>query len=237
MLKKTFFSLAVLLAGLAFTACSSDSDNNDNSDKVGNFNIVRTTPLVDPDTYTTNTVESNYQSKLFGNEAIDGCAELVTNLERANMAIASAQLTESQEAYLRKVLENLVSNVIVPTYTQLADDVENLEATLHGLKVSTITQAQINKACDDFKKARQHWERSEAFLMGAASDFDIDPTIDSWPLDRSLLLDYFNKGMNDEMLENASILGFHALEFILFRNGQNQPQGSRVESQRHLYQL
>jgi hypothetical protein len=56
--------------------------------------------------------------------------------------------------------------------------------------------------------------------MGAASDFDIDPTIDSWPLNRSLLLAYFNNGMNDEMLEDATILGFHALEFILFRNGQ-----------------
>ena len=56
--------------------------------------------------------------------------------------------------------------------------------------------------------------------MGAAADFDIDPTIDSWPLNRSLLLTYFNNGMNDEMLEDATILGFHALEFILFRNGQ-----------------
>ena len=28
--------------------------------------------------------------------------------------------------------------------------------------------------------------------------------------------------MNDEMLEDATILGFHALEFILFRNGQNR---------------
>jgi hypothetical protein len=41
-------------------------------------------------------------------------------------------------------------------------------------------------------------------------------------LNRSLLLDYFNKGMNDEMLEDATTLGFHALEFILFRNGQNR---------------
>ncbi|MBR0390550.1 MAG: imelysin, partial [Prevotella sp.] len=79
-----------------------------------------------------------------------------------------------------------------------------------------------DKACADFKQARQNWERSEAFLMGAASDFDIDPTIDSWPLNRSLLLNYFNNGMNDEMLEDATILGFHALEFILFRNGQNR---------------
>jgi hypothetical protein len=118
------------------------------------------------------------------------------------------------------VLENIVSNVIVPTYTQLADETEALESTLKGLTVSTITQAQINSACEDFKKARQYWERSEAFLGGAASDFDIDPTIDSWPLNRSLLLSYFNNGMSDEMLEDATILGFHALEFILFRDGQ-----------------
>ena len=58
--------------------------------------------------------------------------------------------------------------------------------------------------------------------MGAASDFDIDPTIDSWPLNRTLLLSYFRGGMNDEMLDDATILGFHALEFILFRNGRIQ---------------
>lgn len=118
------------------------------------------------------------------------------------------------------MLSGLVSNVIVPTYTKLADDVEDLEKTLNGLTTNNITQAQINKACEDFKDARENWERSEAFLMGAASDFDIDPTIDSWPLNRSLLLSYFQGGMKPEMLEDATILGFHALEFILFRNGQ-----------------
>ena len=141
-------------------------------------------------------------------------------LGKANTAIASAKLNETQEQYLREVLKTLVSNVIVPTYTALADNVEDLEKTLNGLTVQTITQTQINKACDDFKAARLYWERSEAFLGGAASDFDIDPTIDSWPLNRTLLLNYFNNGMNDEMLDDASILGFHALEFILFRDGQ-----------------
>ena len=131
-----------------------------------------------------------------------------------------SELNADQEAYLRNVLSGLVSNVIVPTYTKLADDVEDLEKTLNGLTVSTITQTQINKACEDFKSARENWERSEDFLMGAASDFDIDPTIDSWPLNRSLLLSYFQGGMKPEMLEDATILGFHALEFILFRNGQ-----------------
>ena len=220
-MKKHFIlPAAVLLGALTFTSCSGDDDDDTLDDT--EFNIVKTTPTVDDDTYPQNTTEANYSSKSFGNTAIEACMGLVKELNKANAAIASSRLSEQQEAYLRKVLENLVSDVIVPTYTKLADDVEDLEKTLNGLTVSTITQAQIDKACTDFKQARQNWELSEAFLMGAASDFDVDPTIDSWPLNRSLLLNYFNTGMSDEMLEDQTILGFHALEFILFRNGQNR---------------
>ncbi len=195
-MRKLFkFAMMFAMAGMmatGFTACSSNDDDNDDK----------------------------FSDRTYGQNAIDACANVVTQLENANKVISSTNLSAEQEAYLRNVLTGLVSNVIVPTYTKLADDVEDLEKTLNGLTVNTITQSQIDKACEDFKAAREKWERSEAFLMGAASDFDIDPTIDSWPLNRTLLLSYFNNGMNDEMLEDATILGFHALEFILFRNGQ-----------------
>ena len=217
-MKKIIYSFALLMGMMTFTACSSDSDNN--GDDNNQFDIVKINPIVDQDNYSANIVAANYSNKTFGMTAIDGCIDLVGELEAANAVIASSKLSEAQEAYLRKVLETLVSNVIVPTYTKLADETEALESTLNGLTVNTITQAQINSACDDFKQARKYWEQSEAFLMGAASDFDVDPTIDSWPLNRTLLLSYFNNGMNEEMLEDATILGFHALEFILFRDGQ-----------------
>ncbi len=216
-MKKYFiWSMALLMGAMTVTSCSDDDDKNDDNNT--EFSIVKTTPLVDQTSYALNT--NGYDNKQFGNTAMDACDDLANQLVRANNVIGSAKLSEAQEEYLYKVLENLVDNVIVPTYTKLADDTEDLEKTLNGLTVSSITQAQINKACEDFKGARENWERSEAFLGGAAADFDIDPTIDSWPLNRSLLLDYFHNGMNDEMLEDATILGFHALEFILFRNGQ-----------------
>lgn len=189
---------ALLMGAMTFTACNSDSDNN------------------------TNNNDEKYKDKTYGISAIDACAQTVTQLTKANEVIAKAALTADQETALRQVLVNLVNNVIVPTYTDLANDVEDLEKTLNGLTTSTITQAQIDKACADFKAARQHWERSEAFLGGAASDFSIDPTIDSWPLDRAELLDYFKGGMKAEIEDESTILGFHALEFILFRNGQNR---------------
>ena len=201
MKKILMFGMALLMS-LSFTACSSDSDNNENGSGTD--------------------TEAKYKDKSYGNSAIDACMGTITELTKANAAIAKSSLSAEQEAALRNVLTNLVNNVIVPTYTDLANDVEDLEKTLNGLTVSTITQAQIDKACADFKAARQHWERSEAFLGGAASDFSIDPTIDSWPLDRAELLAYFKGGMKAEIEDESTILGFHALEFILFRNGQNR---------------
>ena len=204
-MKKIIYLSLALMMSLSFAACSSDDDKN-NTPGDGSESTISD--------------DAKYKDRSYGQAAIKACGDVVTNLEAANLAIATSELNAEQEAYLRNVLSGLVSNVIVPTYTKLADDVEDLEKTLNGLTASTITQAQINKACEDFKAARENWERSEAFLMGAASDFDIDPTIDSWPLNRSLLLSYFQGGMKPEMLEDATILGFHALEFILFRNGQ-----------------
>ena len=217
-MKKFFIlSAAVLMGAVTFTSCSSDDDNKSESN---DFAVTETKPIVDEDNYSLNTDAASYKVKSFGEGAVDGCADIVSELEAANAIIGSAKLNEAQESYLREVLKNLVNNVIVPTYTKLADNTEALEKTLKGLTTASITQAQIDEACKDFKAARMYWEQSEAFLGGAASDFDVDPTIDSWPLNRSLLLNYFNNGMNDEMLDDATILGFHALEFILFRDGQ-----------------
>ena len=199
MMKKLFLlSVAFLMGAMTFTSCSSNDDDNKSGDT------------------------SKYSNKMYGQDAISKCELLITQLKAANTAIGTAQLTSDQDKFLRNILTGVVNNVIIPTYTDLANDVEDLEKTLNGLTTSTITQAQIDKACTDFKKARQHWERSEAFLMGAASDFSIDPTIDSWPLDRKELLDYFKGGMKAQIEDESSILGFHALEFILFRNGQNR---------------
>ncbi len=199
MKKLLIYSMALFIGALTFTSCSDDNNDEPKSDK--------------------------YSDKSYGQEAINACNTLNDALVEANEVIGTATLTENQTAQLRSIVAHVVDDVIVPTYTDLADDAEELQKALNDLDVNSIKQSDIDKACSAFKKARQHWERSEAFLMGPASDFDIDPTIDSWPLNRSLLIDYLSSGSTDfteEMLEDASIRGFHALEFVLFRNGKNR---------------
>ena len=96
----------------------------------------------------------------------------------------------------------------------------------------TYTQAQIDGVCATFLEARKWWEQSEAFLYGAATAYGIDPHIDSWPLDKDKLakslsnpetiadLDADGAGAADEV--GAASLGFHGIEFIFFRDGNNR---------------
>ncbi len=103
---------------------------------------------------------------------------------------------------------------------------------------SNITEAKLEAAAAAWVSARKYWENSEAFLFGPAGDYAIDPRIDSWPLDQSALETLLTNANNmagfyadadddesdpvayaGELLGNT-LLGFHAVEFILFNAGE-----------------
>lgn len=140
------------------------------------------------------------------------------------------------------ILEQYVNNTISPTYKNLATNTEQLVTDLQALRADK-SQSNLNHACETFLTARAWWEKSEAFLFGAASDFGIDPHIDSWPLD----VDAFNTMMANtaqiqamdaedgdeyagEKLGN-SLLGFHGIEYILFSNGTPKSVGEITDLQ------
>ena len=146
----------------------------------------------------------------------------------------------SSDKEMQKVAKNYVQEVVYPTYQALASNARTLYSAAQTLYKSaekgTMTQDEINAACEAFKNTRQEWERSEAFLFGSATDNELDPHIDSWPLDR----DELEKALNNQTLiagfksENPakfvsehntdfqSVLGFHGMEFVLFRNGAHR---------------
>ncbi len=136
----------------------------------------------------------------------------------------------TNSAEVKTLLTDYVNNVVRLTYRNLADATIELEADCRNLQNSK-TQANVQKTVETWLKARRYWEQSEAFLYGPATLRGIDPHIDSWPLDKTNL---------DNLLGNANImanfdagyatnnltgglLGFHALEYVLFRDGQARP--------------
>lgn len=88
------------------------------------------------------------------------------------------------------------------------------------------SQAALDQACADWKVARANWENTEAFLFGAADVYSIDPHTDTWPVAANDLANVLRdeKAMSnlDNFIKtaNAGILGYHGLEYVLFREGQ-----------------
>ena len=81
-MKTKFILLGALVMGaMTFTSCSSDDDKNNDETA---FNVTETAPLVDEDNYDLNTTAANYSVKSFGESAVDGCADVVSQLEAAN---------------------------------------------------------------------------------------------------------------------------------------------------------
>lgn len=156
---------------------------------------------------------------------------LVATLTLASCSKDNDNNTGSDDSKAAAVAEQFVDHTVAPTYSALAAKTELLASQLATLKANP-TDAGVREACETFLAAREAWEKSEAFLFGAAGDFGVDPHIDSWPLDE----DAFNTLMNSpamidaldseegdvvagERLGNA-LLGFHGIEYILFRDGQ-----------------
>ena len=138
---------------------------------------------------------------------------------------------EANKAQKEAIVKQYLNHTVYPTYAQLAEKTDALVGNLDALKANK-TQANVNAATATFLEARHWWELSEAFLFGAASDFGIDPHIDSWPLDEdafnnlmaspnmiAMLADDEDGTVAGEQLGNA-LLGFHGIEYILFRDGE-----------------
>ena len=138
---------------------------------------------------------------------------------------------DTKDAAYKEIASQYLDNTVIVTYRNLADNAEKLVEDLKSVQ-SSKTDANVAKACETFLTARMWWERSEAFLFGAAADFGIDPHIDSWPLDRAGLVAEMSNQSHIEALAaedgdvwagahlGPELLGFHGIEYIIFEAGQ-----------------
>lgn len=146
-------------------------------------------------------------------------------------------LSEKEQS-LQAATRAYVSNTVLPTYSDMADASIRMRDLCRTMQqkhsAGTLTDADIKAAGDAWKQARKSWELSEAFLFGPAANHNIDPHIDSWPLDKAAmdnLLVQIRNG-NAWSLENNGgygLIGFHAVEYMLYELSEDG-QASRVHS-------
>lgn len=131
----------------------------------------------------------------------------------------------AKETALKSAVEAYVDNTVRPTYSAMADAAITMCDLCHAMQdkhaAGTLTSGDVNAAGDAWKLARKNWELSEAFLFGPAANHNIDPHIDSWPLDKAAmesLLSQIRNGSSWSLENNGGygLIGFHSVEFMLF---------------------
>lgn len=166
--------------------------------------------------------------------------------------------TDKQEEALKAVVTDYVNNTVVPTYRGLADASMKLADMCDRMcesGVDGLDEATIRSAGEAWIEARRYWELSEAWLYGAAADYNIDPHIDTWPLDKAAMEAMLsNEGQMSHMSDRESageyvgsslgqgLLGFHAIEYMLFEPSSTsatttQPRPASRFTQNELYYL
>ncbi len=131
----------------------------------------------------------------------------------------------AKEQTLSDAVADYVDHTVLPTYSSMADAAVELMDLCRTMQTKhaagTLTTSDIEAAGKAWKQSRKSWELSEAFLFGPAANHNIDPHIDSWPLDKAAMDDLLKdiragKTWSLSNTGGSGLIGFHAVEYVLF---------------------
>ena len=157
------------------------------------------------------------------------CAACVISM--AACTGASTEVTSEKEEALERAMTPYVNNTVIATYRGMADEglllLGQCEQILAAQEAEQDYAALMTQAQTSWRAMRKYWEQSEAFLFGPVVAHDIDPHIDSWPLDFNAMNSLLNNASQMAQIEEEggayvgdklgyALKGFHAAEYLLF---------------------
>lgn len=126
-----------------------------------------------------------------------------------------------------KILNDFAYNIALATYVEMESKMNIFYLSCVQFD-STLSQQDLISARNAWKNVRSVWEQSEAFLFGPVSTDNIDPGIDTWPIDHNSLDSLFQtsvaftQGFMNSL--DDGLKGYHPAEFILWGvNGNKVP--------------
>lgn len=125
----------------------------------------------------------------------------------------------------KDILTDAANTVAKESYEDLAAKATALLTTIQTLNTTT-NDANLTASRNAWKSIRETWEQTEAWLFGPVSANDIDPRIDTWPVDFNDLEAILSGSATlDETYVNGleeSLKGFHPIEYLLWGQDGNK---------------
>ena len=121
----------------------------------------------------------------------------------------------------RNAIDSYVNDFTIPTLTSLDDSAGALLARVETF-VGAPSAENLAAARSAWVASRVPWERSEAALFGPVDFYGFDPSLDTWPVNRTDLEAVLSSStaLNDQSVANLdnALKGFHTIEYLLFGN-------------------
>lgn len=147
----------------------------------------------------------------------------------ASLAIGSCKdkdddtaVTPAESATTSKVLASFASNIAIANLADLEAKAQALDIAINTY-ITTSSQSTLTAAQQGWYSTRISWEQSESFLFGPVATKELDPAIDSWPVNFVDIDSVVNGNATytEEFINSLdpTLKGFHPIEYLLF--GQN----------------
>ncbi|MFV0469735.1 MAG: imelysin family protein [Dysgonomonas sp.] len=119
-------------------------------------------------------------------------------------------------------IDTYVDDVVIVTYSDMKDKCWALYDAVEAFNAEP-SQDGLNAVCAAWRAARIPWEQSEGFLFGPAERLSLDPSLDSWPLDKDQIDKILNSNIDidETSIASSNVHGFHTIEYLIF-SGENQ---------------
>jgi len=137
-----------------------------------------------------------------------------------------APVTNNDSSTLEgQILTDFSNNLANPNYQDIQAKAGVMLSAVNTL-IATTNTANLLATRTAWKNTRAAWESCEGFLFGPVEDFNYDPDMDDWPVNRvdlDSLLASSNPLTIDDITPLATTLkGFHAIEYIIFGVGSSR---------------
>lgn len=137
------------------------------------------------------------------------------------------------------IVSDLATNVIIATYDDMQAKATQMLTDIEAFNANS-TEQNLTECRNSWFAVRKAWESSEGFLFGPVATENIDPRIDTWPVNYQSLDSVLTNNSTYtesyiESLEDA-LRGFHPIEYLLFGQDSKKAAADFTQKQKDYLQ-
>ncbi|MEC5142691.1 imelysin family protein [Chitinophaga sp. 212800010-3] len=138
-------------------------------------------------------------------------------------------------------ITDFTGKTAIPGYNDLAQRASAFNDKVTILKGAP-TETNLATAKQAWRDMRATWEQCEGFLFGPVEDDNLDPSMDTWPVDKGELDAVINSSnaleVSDIQKLPYSLRGYHPIEYILWgADGSRKAAGINAREMKYISSL